>query len=111
MYTITTVFNEKCIEEKHEDYDIATLASMSLVEQYLIETYGEAYKLAETHNIPQIPCKAYFDGDFMWEGYYTVIDCNFWGYNEPDYQWYLRVRGIDYDTHINEEDEENDDWE
>lgn len=104
---VTTIANTICITTSVEDMSTAYEVHQAKVDSAIIGEFGEAEEACEwgIHYVRK-DFITYVNGKYSYEGYYTVQDRNFWGYGDYDYQWTIRIKGIDYDVEDNLEDEE-----
>ena len=110
---VTTINKELCIVTTAEDMNEAYDVHQAKTDSAIVDTYGEAGEACKWGNERKYIRKdfvTYVDGKYSYEGYYTVQDASYWDYGDTDYQWYVRIRGIDYDIAY-DLDEETEDWE
>lgn len=109
---VTAINNEFCVATSMEDMSTAYDVHQAKVDSVLITTYGEADEASEygTCYIRK-NFVTYMNGKYAYEGYYTVQDVCYWDYGEHNYQWCIRLKGIDYDVEDDLEDEETEGWE
>ena len=109
---VTTINNEFCVATSMEDMSTAYDVHQAQVDSALIGVYGEA-DVASEYGTCYIRKNfvTYMNGKYAYEGYYTVQDVCYWDYGEHNYQWCIRLKGIDYEVEDDLEDEETEDWE
>lgn len=109
---VTTIDNKLCVTTSMENVYTAYDVHQAKVDSVLAIAYGEADEACEwgTLNIRK-DFITFINGKYAYEGYYTVQDVSYWDYGERNYQWRIRLKGIDYDVEDDLEDEETEDWE
>lgn len=104
---VTTIANSICVVTSLEDISEAFEVHHAQIDAAIIGKYGEP-DLASGwgHNYVRVDFTTYANGKYSYEGYFTVQDHNYWDYGDHDYQWAIRIKGIDYDVEDDLEDEE-----
>ncbi len=104
---VTTIANTICVVTSAEDMSEAYDVHQAKVDAAIIGEFGEAEEACEwgIHYVRK-DFTTYVNGKYSYEGYFTVQDRNFWGYGDYDYQWAIRLKGIDYDVEDDLEDKE-----
>ena len=104
---VTTIENTLCVTTTLENLVSALDVHQAKVDAAIVEKYGEAYQHMYFDEVLEVSFVTYCNGKYSYEGYYVTADCNYWDYGDHDYQWAIRIKGIDYDV----EDEDEEVWE
>ena len=105
---VTTINNTLCVVTSAEDMSEVYDMHQAKVDAAIIGHYGEASEASDWGDVVvRVDFTTYHDGKYSYEGYYITQDMNYrWSDTEPDYQWALHLKGIDYDVEDDLEDEE-----